>query len=96
MRLVQAVHRAQAIEDVVRDAVHDLLVLAVHDGVQAAERAQARSRAGAAEKAIALDQERRPAAAPGGERGRDAGGAAAEHDDLVLSEEGCATRRLRD
>ncbi len=76
MGLVQAVHRTQALEYVVRDPVHDLFVPAVHDRVQPAERAQARGRAGAAEEPIALDQERGAAAAPGRERGRDAGGAA--------------------
>ncbi len=96
VRLVQAVHRAQAIEDVVRDSVHDLLVLAVHDGVQPAESAQARGRACAAEEAVALDQERRAAAASGRERGGDAGRAAAEHDDLVLAEQRGLARGLDD
>ncbi len=41
VRLVEAVHSLEAREDVVRDTVHDLLVLPVHDGMQTAERAQA-------------------------------------------------------
>src|SRR5690606_21706017 len=86
VRSVEAVHRGEALEDIVGDAVHDLLMAAVHDRVQAAERAEARRGAGTAEKAVALDQNRRPAGAPGRERGRDPGRTAAEHDDLVLAE----------
>jgi hypothetical protein len=37
VRLVEPVHRGEPLEDVVSDAVHDLLVLAVHHRVQAAE-----------------------------------------------------------
>ena len=85
--LVQAVHRAQAIEDVVGDPVHDLLVLAEHDAVQAAKRGQARGRAGPAHEAVALDDDRRAAAAARGDRRRNAGRAAAQDHDLVFAVE---------
>ena len=79
VRRVQRIHAVEPAEDVVGDAVHYLAVLAVDIGVQAAEGRQSRRRAGTAEKAVALDQERGRAAARRSGRGRDAGGPAAEH-----------------
>src|SRR5690606_4359406 len=78
------------------DAVHDLLVAAVDDGMQPAERAEAGRRAGAAEETIPLDQDGRAAAATRGDRRGNAGGAAAEHDDLVVAEQRGLPARLVD
>ena len=65
VRRVQPVHRLQTVEDVVGNAVNDLLVAAVYNRVQPAKRAQSRRGSGAAQKAVALDQDRRAAAATG-------------------------------
>ncbi len=58
MRLVQAAEPVDACEQFVGDAVHHLTVLAMHIGVQPAERGDAGGGAHAAEKAVALDQQR--------------------------------------
>ena len=55
--------------------------------MQPAEIRDARGRAHAAEKAIALDQQRAPAGARGSDRGRDAGRPAAEHGDFIFAVE---------
>ena len=84
MRRGERIHALQPREHLVGDAMHHLPVLALDLRMQPAEVRQPRRGAGAAEKAVALDQRRR---APGPRRGRgcgDAGGSAAEHDDLVL------------
>src|ERR1051325_1490710 len=47
-------HAFQSLEHLVGDAVHHLAVFAIHPGVQPAEIRQARRRASAAEKAVAL------------------------------------------
>src|SRR5690606_40293629 len=61
VRRIEPVHRREPLEDVVGDAVNDLLVAPVHDRVQAAERAEPRRGARAAQEAVALDQDRRRA-----------------------------------
>ena len=86
--LVQPVHALEPLEDVVGYAVDDLLVLAVNDGMQAAERAQARRRARAPAEAVALDADRRPPGAPRGDRRGDAGRPAADDDDFVVAVHG--------
>ena len=87
MRRVQAAEPVDAAEKVVGDAMHDLAQLAMHVGVQAAEVRYSRSGAHAAEKAVALDDERGEPGA-GGDRGSgDPRRSAAEHDDIVLAEE---------
>ena len=71
MRLVEAVERAHALEQVVGDAVDDLADLAVHIGVQAAEVGDAGGGAHAAEEAVALDEQRLRAARAAAVAGRD-------------------------
>jgi hypothetical protein len=86
MRLVQAVQGAHALQQLVGQAVHHLADLAMHIGVQAAEVGHASRRAHAAEKAVALDQQR-ALAGPRGRGGRgDARGAAAQHHDVEGAE----------
>ena len=96
MRLVQAVERAHALEQLVGDAVHDAPDRAVHVGVQAAEVGDAGGRAHAAEEAVALDQQRARAAPRRRGRRRDAGRPAAEDDDVVFAEDRRPSRRLGD
>ncbi len=55
--------------------------------MQPAEIGHARGRAHAAEKAVALDQQRAPAGARGSHRRGDAGGSATEHGDFILAVE---------
>ena len=88
VRLAEAAERTHALEQVVGDPVHDLADLAVHVGVQAAEVRDAGRGAHAAEKAVALDQQRARAMPCRRRRGGDAGRAAAEHDDVVFAEDG--------
>src|SRR5690606_20738814 len=80
MGRVEPVHRGEPREDIAGNTVHDALVPAVNDRMQAAERAEPCRRSGAAEKPVALDQKGRPPAPASRERRRDAGGAAAEND----------------
>ena len=89
VRLVEAAHRLEARENVVGEAVHDLLVFAVDDGMEAAEGAQAGRGARAAEKAVALDANRRPPRTPRGDRRRDAGRSPADDDDFIVAVDGC-------
>jgi hypothetical protein len=96
MRLAEAVERAQAIEQLVGDAVHDLHVLAADVGVQAAEVGDAGGGAHAAEKAVALDEERLRAAARRRGRRGEPRGSAAEDDDIELAEDRGRSRRLGD
>ena len=85
MRLVQAAESVDAREQIVGDAVHHLLDLAEHIGVQPAEIGHAGGGAHAAEEAVALDQHHLAAVLGGRRRGGDAGRAAAKHDDLVIA-----------
>ena len=94
MRFPQPVHALQAIENVVEHAMNDELVLAVNVGMKTAEGAEPRRRAGAAEKAVTLDQDGGAAAASRRQRRRDAGGAAAQDDDLIFAEDRRLTGRL--
>jgi hypothetical protein len=94
VRRVEAAEPRNAPEQVVGDAVHDLPHLAVHVGVQAAEIRHPRGGSHAAEKAVALYQQRGPAGARGCDRGGDAGGTAAENDDFVFTYYRCGTSRL--
>src|SRR5712675_2396439 len=84
MRRVEPAEPVDARQEFVGDAVHHLTDLAVHIGEEPAEIGDAGGRSHAAQKAIALDQQRAPARAGGGRRRRDAGGSAAQHHDLVV------------
>ncbi len=87
VRRAERPHGFQSGKDRVGNAMHDLAMLAVHLGMQAAEIRQARRRAGAAEKAVALDQDRgAPCPARRGGSG-DARRAAAQHHHLVLGQQ---------
>jgi hypothetical protein len=68
-----------------RDALHHPMHRAMHIGMQPAEIGDTRGCPHAAEKAVALDQERAPSRARGGYRRGDAGGAAAEDGDFILA-----------
>jgi len=83
--LAQGFPALQALEHVVAHAADHAAVLAVHVGVQAAERRQPGRRAGAAEEAVALDEQRRAPGTAGGHRRGDAGWPAAHHHDVELS-----------
>ena len=96
MRLVEAVERAHAVEQVVGNAVHDLPDVAEDVGVQAAEVGDAGRSAHAAEKAVALDQENACAVACR-RRGRgNAGRTAAQHHDVERAEDGRVAGGLAD
>ena len=70
-------------------------IVAVHVGVQAAEVGDAGGRAHAAEKAVALDEQRARAVPRRRGRRGDAGRAAAEHDDVVLAERRVSSGQAR-
>ena len=96
VRRAERIDRLKARKHIVGNAMHHLAMLAVHLGVQAAEIGEAGRGAGAAEETVALHQDRR---APGSARrcrSGDAGGPAAQHDDLVLGEEFGLAFRLGD
>src|SRR5205814_2083077 len=79
---------------VIGDAVHHLPMLAIHLGMQAAEIREARRGAGAAEKAVALDEHRgTPCPARRG-CGGNAGRSAAQHDDFILAHDRRPALRL--
>jgi hypothetical protein len=65
-------------------------------GVQPAEIRHARRGAHAAEKAVALDQQRAPSCARRSHGRGDPGGPAAEHDDFILAVQRHLPRRLFD
>src|SRR4051812_3701369 len=96
MRLREPVHALQPIEDVVADSVDDLLVLAVHVCVKAAEGGKPRGGSGAAEKAVALDECGRAARTTRGDCGSDARRPAAKHHDLEFADHRRAARRFVD
>ena len=94
MRRVQPAEPVDARQQLGRDALHQPTHLAMHIGMQPAEIRHPRGGAHAAEKAIALDQQRPPPGAGGGDRSRDAGRPAAEHGDFILAVERHLTRRF--
>ncbi|MNS91774.1 hypothetical protein D3C72_1258830 [compost metagenome] len=87
MGIVQAVHGAHAVKQVVGHAVHHLPDVAVDVGVQAAKIGHACRRAHAAQEAVAFRQQHAGAVARGAGSGQHAGGAAAQHHDVVLAVE---------
>ena len=94
MRRVKAAEPLDAREQIVGDAVHDLLDLAMHIGVQPAEIGDAGGGAHAAEKSIALDQQDAAAMLSGGCRRRDPGRSATQHHHLIIAHHGGLPRRL--
>jgi hypothetical protein len=96
VRRVEAAKPVDAAEKVVGDAMHDLLELTMHIGMQATEIGDARGRAHAAEKAVALDNESREPRARRHSRRGNARRPTAEHDNIVLAEERRLARGLFD
>ena len=94
VRLAQAAQGPHALEQVVGDAMHHLPDVAMDVGMQAAEIGDAGGGAHAAEKSVALDQQRVGAMAGRRRGGGDAGGSSAEHDDVVFAEHRCRSGRL--
>ena len=87
MRRVQSIEPVDPREQVGGDALHHPMHLAMDIGMQPAKVRHARGRAHAAEKAVALDQQR---AAPGPRRGNGSGDArrtAAQHGDFIFAVE---------
>ena len=73
-------------QQVINNAVNDLTVLdTMNFRMQTAEVAQPRDRSGAAEEAVALDQQRRVSLAGGCHRRGNSSRPAAEHDDVVFA-----------
>ena len=94
VRLREAVQRAHAMEQLVREAVHDLADLAMDVRVQPAEIGDARRGPHAAQEPVALDEDH--ARAVRGRRGRrgDARRPAAQHDDIPLRDDRDRARGL--
>jgi hypothetical protein len=84
---VQPAEVAHACQQIIRYAVDDLFDRAMHIGMQTAEIGDPRSRSHAAQKAIALDQERALASARRG-RGRcNSGRAAPQNNNIEFTED---------
>ena len=96
MRRVQPAEPVDPRKQIGGDALHHPVHLAMNIGVQPAEIRHARGRAHAAEKAVALDQQRAPPGARGGDRSRDAGRPAAEHGDFIFAVDRDLARRFFD
>ena len=96
VRRGERAQRLEARNHVIGDAVHDLVVLAVHFCVQAAEVRQSRGSARAAEETVALDEDRGAPCSAHRRRRGDARGPAAEHHHLVLGEHRRVALRLAD
>ena len=87
MRRVEPVEPVDPREQIGGDALHHPMHLAMDIGVQPAEIRDACGRAHAAEKAVALDQQRAASGARGGHRRGDARRPAAEHGDFIFAVE---------
>ena len=87
MRRVEPAEPVDPRQQIGGDALHHPVHLAMNIGMQPAEIRDARRRAHAAEKAVALDQQRAPPGARGSDRGGDAGRPAAEHGDFIFAVE---------
>ena len=87
MRRVEPAEPVDPRQQIGGDALHHPVHLAMNIGMQPAEIGHARGGAHAAEKAVALDQQRAPAGPRGGDRGGDAGRPAAEHGDFIFAVE---------
>ena len=87
MRRVEPVEPVDPCEQIGGDALHHPMHLAMNIGMQPAEIGDAGGGAHAAEKAVALDQQRAPPGPRGGDRGCNAGRPAAEHGDFIFAVE---------
>ncbi len=87
MRLVQAVEPIDARQQIGSDALHHPMHLAMDVGMQPAEIRDAGRRPHAAEKAVALDQQRAPSCARRRDRRGDSRRPAAEHGDFIFAVE---------
>ena len=87
MRRVEPVEPVDPRQQVGGDALHHPMHLAMDIGMQPAEIRHARGRAHAAEKAVALDQQRAAPGARGSHRRGDAGRTAAEDGDFIFAVE---------
>ena len=87
VRLIQAAEGGDACEQVIGDTVHDAPDVAVHIGEQAAKIGYAGGRAHAAEKTVALHQQRRGARAGRRRGGGDAGRSTAQHHDIGFGDD---------
>ena len=87
MRRVQPAETVDPSQQIGGNALHHPMHLAMDIGMQPAEIGHARGRAHAAEKAIALDQQRAPPGARRSDRGGNAGRSAAEHGDFIFAVE---------
>ena len=85
MRRVEPVEPVHPIEQIGGDTPHHPMHLAVNIGVQPAEIRDAGGRAHAAEKAVALDQQRTPPGARGSHRRGNAGRTATEDGDFIFA-----------
>ena len=87
VRRVQPVEPVDPRQEIGSDALHHPMHLAMNIGVQPAEIRHPRGRAHAAEKAVALDQQRAAAGARGSDRSGDAGRTTAQHGDFIFAVE---------
>ena len=85
MRRVQPAKPVDAAEQIGGDPLHHPMHLAMNIGVQSAKIGDTRRRAHAAQKAVALDQQRSPPGARSRDRRRNAGRSAAEHGDFIFA-----------
>ncbi len=85
MRRVQPAEPVDPRKQLGGDPLHHPVHLAINIGMQSAEIGDARRRPHAAEKAVALDQQRAPPGARSRDRRRDPGRAATEDGDVVLA-----------
>lgn len=96
MRRVEPAKPVDPIEQIRGDALHHPVHLAMNVGMQPAEIGDTGGGAHAAEKTVALDQQRAPAGPRGGDRGSDARRSAAEHGDFIFAVERNLARGLFD
>ena len=87
VRRVQPVEPVDPRQEIGSDALHHPMHLAMNIGMQPAEIRHPGRRAHAAEKAVALDQQRAAAGARGSDRSGDAGRTAAQHGDFIFAVE---------
>ena len=85
MRRIQPAEPIDPRQQLGGDALHHAMHLAMNIGMQPAEIRHPRRRPHAAEKAVALDQQRAPPGARGSHGGGDARRSAAEHGDFIFA-----------
>ena len=94
--LVQAIERAHPVEQIGGDPVDDLVDLAAHVRVQAAEVGHAGRRPHPSEESVALDQQASRSVARRRRRSDDSGRTATQHDDVVFAEQRRRARGFED